>query len=76
MGMGMEYVTVEFKLPKDVYNQASEILSRYGLTLEDALVLFYEETARLGRIPFDYTEEDLEEARKMERLVNDDLCDV
>ena len=51
--MGMEYVTVEFKLPKDVYNQASEILSRYGLTLEDALVLFYEETARLGRIPFD-----------------------
>lgn len=74
--MGMEYVTVEFKLPKDVYNQASEILSRYGLTLEDALVLFYEETARLGRIPFDYTEEDLEEARKMERLVNDDLCDV
>ena len=74
--MGMEYVTVEFKLPKDVYNQASEILSRYGLTLEDALVLIYEETARLGRIPFDYTEEDLEEAQKMERLVNDDLCDV
>ena len=76
MRMGMDYVTVEFKLPKDIYDQASEILSRYGLTLEDALVLFYEETARLGRIPFDYTEEDLEEARKMERLVNDDLCDV
>ena len=69
----MSYVTVEFKLPKEVYDEASAILARYGMTLEDALVIFYKETVRLGRIPFDYSEEDIEEARKMERLVNEDL---
>ena len=35
-----------------------------------------QETVRLGRIPFDYTEEDLEEARKWERIVNDDVQDT
>lgn len=53
-----------------------EILARQGLTMEDALILFFQETARLGRIPFEYTEEDLEEARRWEKMMNDDLCDV
>ena len=44
--------------------------------MEDALILFLKETVRLGRIPFDYTEEDLEEARKWERIVNDDVQDT
>ena len=54
----MEMVTIEFTLPKEIYDQAKEILSKQGLTVEDACVLFLEETVRLGRIPFDYTEED------------------
>ena len=37
---------------------------------------FLKETVRLGRIPFDYTEEDLEEARRWERIVNDDVQDT
>ena len=45
-------------------------------TMEDALILFLKETVRLGRIPFDYTEEDLEEARRWERIVNDDVQDT
>ena len=61
------WVTVEVSLPDDLYDRASEILASQGLTMEEALVLFYEETVRLGRIPFEYTEEDLLEAG---RLVN------
>ena len=60
----MKWVTVEVSLPDDLYEKASEILACQGLTMEDALVLFYEETVRLGHIPFEYTEEDLLEARR------------
>lgn len=72
----MELVTIEVKLPKEVYDSASEILAKQGLTMEDALILFLKETVRLGRIPFDYTEADLEEARRWERIVNDDVQDI
>ena len=72
----MEMVTIEFRIPKDLYDEVSAILAKQGFTLEEALVLFFKETARLGRIPFEYTEEDLEEARRMEKMMNDDLCDV
>lgn len=72
----MELVTVEVKLPKEIYDKASEILAKQGLTMEDALSLFFEETVRLGRIPFEYTEEDLEEVSRWEKMMNDDLCDV
>lgn len=72
----IEMVTIEIRLPREIYNKASEILSRQGLTMEDALILFLQETVRLGRIPFEYTEEDLEEARRWEKMMNDDLCDV
>lgn len=34
----------------------------------DAVLLFIRETVRLGRIPFDYTEEDLAEVRRWERM--------
>lgn len=72
----MELVTVEVKLPKEIYDKASEILAKQGLTMEDALILFFEETVRPGRIPFEYTEEDLEEVSRWEKMMNDDLCDV
>ena len=72
----MELVTIEFKLPKEGYASASEILAKQGLTMEDALILFLKETVRLGRIPFDYTEADLEEARRWEGIVNDDVQDT
>ena len=72
----MELVTVEVKLPKEIYDKTSEILAKQGLTMENALSLFFEETVRLGRIPFEYTEEDLEEVSRWEKMMNDDLCDV
>ena len=72
----MEPVTIEVSLPKEVYDSASEILAKQGLRMEDALILFLKETVRLGRIPFDYTEEDLEEARRWERSTNGDAQDI
>lgn len=74
--MQMEMVTIEVRLPKEIYDKASEILAKQGLTMEDAFILFFRETVRLGRIPFEYTEEDLEEVRRWERMMNDDLCGV
>jgi len=69
------FETIEVKLPVEMYNELTAIFARYGLTLEEAVVLFFKETVRLGRIPFDYTEADLEEARRLEMIMNDDLCD-
>lgn len=72
----METVVITVKLPTEIYDKASEILSRLGLTMEDALVMFLKETVRLGRIPFDYTEEDFAEAQRWEKMMDDDLCNV
>ena len=69
------FETIEVKLPVEMYNELTAIFARYGLTLEEAVVLFFKETVRLERIPFDYTEADLEEARRLEMIMNDDLCD-
>ena len=71
----MEMVTIEVRLPKEIYDKASEILASRAHNGR-RLILFFQETARLGRIPFEYTEEDLEEARRWEKMMNDDLCDV
>jgi len=61
-----ELVTVEFKIPKQLYDEVSVILAEQGLTVEEVLVLFLKETVRLGRIPFEYTQQDLEEAWAMD----------
>lgn len=72
----MGQTTITINLPRDVYDRVAEILSGQGLTVEDAIVLFIKETVRLGRIPFDYTEEDLEEVRRWEEMINDELHNV
>ena len=48
----------------------------HGLTMEDALIMFLEETVRLERIPFDYTEEDLAEVQRVEKMMDNGLYDV
>ena len=68
--------TIEIRLPKEIYDRASEILAKQGLTVEEACVLFIKETVRLGRIPFDYTEENLAEVRRWEKMIDDELRDV
>ena len=60
-----KYETIELTIDSDLYEQAGEVFKRYGLTHEEAIQLFFKETVRLGRIPFDYTPEDLAEAKRL-----------
>ena len=56
-------VVIEFQVDAELKDAAEKILAAQGYTLEEAIVLFFEETVRLGRIPFEVTEEMLAEAR-------------
>jgi len=56
--------TIEFTIPEELYNQVKPILEAQGLTVESACELFIKETVKLGRIPFEYTEEDIKEAKR------------
>ena len=47
-----------------ICEKLKEILSKHNLTVEDSIRLFLSETVKQGKIPFDYTEADVEEARK------------
>lgn len=72
----MELVTIEFKIDAELYNAAEKVLAKCGYTMEDAVILFFEATIAYGRIPFDYTEKDLDEARALSARCSNDLCDV
>lgn len=65
----MSMVTIAFKIPTDTYEQAKVILSQYGLTVEQACVLFLEETIARGDLPFPYTQQDIEDAKRIERMM-------
>ena len=60
-----KYETLQFKINADLYAEVKKILKPYGLTPEDAIILFIKETVRQGKIPFEYTEEDLLEAKRL-----------
>ena len=56
-------VVIEIQVDADLKEAAEKVLAVQGYTLEKAIVLFLEETVRLGRIPFEVTDEMLAEAR-------------
>ena len=58
-------VSLYFEIDGELYTQLTEILAPQGLTVGQVIELFYRETATLGRIPFDITEEDIAAARAM-----------
>ena len=58
-------ISLCFEIDDELYNQLTEILAPQGLTLEKAIELFLRETVRLGRIPFEYTDEDIAAATAM-----------
>jgi addiction module RelB/DinJ family antitoxin len=60
----MEMVTISFEVDSELLKEAEKIFSRYGLSVEEACILFIKETIKCGKIPFDYTEEDLKAAKK------------
>lgn len=61
----MSKTTIEFSIPNDIYEQAKEICQRNGLTLEEACVRFIEATVACGDLPFPYTQQDIEDAKKL-----------
>ena len=58
-------ISLCFEIDDELYNQLTEILAPQGLILEKAIELFLRETVRLGRIPFDITDEDIAAAKAM-----------
>ncbi len=49
-----ELVEVTLEIEAELKMQAEKVCAENGLTLEKAFVLFAEETARLGRFPFEW----------------------
>ena len=61
----MNQTTIEFSIPDEIYEQAKEICKSNGLSLEEACVRFLEATVACGDLPFPYTQQDIEEAKKL-----------
>ena len=59
----MSMIMIEIQVDKEFKDAAEKVLAAQGYTLEVAIVLFLEETVRLGRIPFEVTDEMLAQAR-------------
>lgn len=61
----MKQTTIVLSIPDDIYEQAKQICESNGLTLEEACVRFLEATVACGDLPFPYTQQDIEEAKKL-----------
>lgn len=53
-------VEVTLEIDAELKEQAEKVFAENWLTLEEATILFFEETVRLGRLPFEF-DEDLRE---------------
>ena len=47
-------VLIEIQIDTELKETAEKVLAAQGYTLEEAILLFCEETVRLGRIPFEF----------------------
>ena len=55
MEMG-QLVEVTLEIDAELKEQAEKVLAENGLTLEEATILFFEETVRLEKLPFELDE--------------------
>ena len=62
--MEEEFVELHFKVEQELYDEVKKDLDPLGITVEQATELFFECVARLGRIPFDYSDEDIKTAEE------------
>ena len=46
-------VEVTLEIDAELKEQAEKVFAENGMTLEEATILFFEETVRLGRLPFE-----------------------
>ncbi len=54
--MGQQ-VEVTLTIDEELKAQAERVFAENGLTLEEAVILFFKETVRLGRLPFNLDDE-------------------
>lgn len=47
-------VEVSFEVDAELYEKAKEIIEGLGMTMEEAVTLFFKAVIAHGRIPFDY----------------------
>lgn len=52
------FIEVTFEIDADLKVKFEKVCAENGLTMEEAVILFFEETIRLGQLPFELTEED------------------
>lgn len=66
-------IVMVFEIDQDLYDKVNDVLAPKGLTLSDAIVLLLGKTAELGRLPFSFTEAELESAKQSNsvRLVSE-----
>ena len=73
--MGMErLVEVTLEIDAELKEQAEKVFAENGMTLEEATILFFEETVRLGRLPFEL-DDDLREyiAKQLDTPASDSV---
>lgn len=58
-----QMVEITFEVDKDLKEQAEAVVAEYGLTLEEAFILFFKEIALLNRFPFELDDDLLEYVR-------------
>ena len=49
-----ELVEVSFEVDAEIYEEAKVIIEGFGMTMEEAVTLFFKAVIAYGRIPFDY----------------------
>lgn len=57
-------IVMVFEIDQDLYDKVTDVLAPQGLTLSDAIVLLFKKTVELGRLPFSFTEAELEAAKQ------------
>lgn len=67
-------ISICYEIDEDLYKQLTEILAPQGLSPEKVIELFYRETACLGQLPFECTEEEIAAAKGA--IENNDICNV
>ena len=59
-----EEFELHFKVDQDLYDEVQNVLAPLGITVDRATELFFETIARLGKIPFEYSDEDIQSAKE------------
>lgn len=59
----MKTVTITLQMDLEFHEKLKISFSKHGLTIEEGTRLFFAETVKQGKIPFDYSAADIEEAR-------------